>query len=323
MSGARSSTATGTTATAEPAGYVGRFAPTPSGDLHLGSLYTAAASYLDARSAGGRWLLRLEDVDRPRELPGAADRILRALAAFGFEWDGPVVRQSERAPLYAAALDELRAAGALFACSCSRRERADAERYPGTCRDGPQRPGPTALRLRVDPGFVEFDDRVQGRFRQDVAAQVGDFTVQRRDGIIAYALAVVVDDAEQGVTHVVRGADLLDSTPPQILLQRRLSLATPSYAHVPLIVAADGSKLAKTRGSEPLEWRAEDPCACARILAATCRRLGLSPPPDLQGEKIFEIWRWAIAAWSLKTVPRRLFFPWDPASQSPPPPLIT
>ncbi len=309
MSGAKNSTATGTTATAEPEGVVGRFAPTPSGELHLGSLYAAVASYLAARSRGGRWLLRIEDLDRPRELPGAADSIVRTLSALGFEWDGPVVRQSRRMALYREALAQLRSAAAVFECSCSRRELADEERYPGTCRNGPTRPGATCNRLRVDAGRIEFTDAIQGRFRQDVAAQVGDFTLQRRDGIIAYVLAVVVDDAEQGVTQVVRGADLLDSTPRQILLQRRLSLRTPRYAHVPLIVEPDGCKLAKSRASQAIGRALGTPHAAAELLCSTCRMLGMVPPPGLCGEKISAIWSWAIGAWSEKSVPCRLFFP--------------
>jgi len=308
VSGAKNSTATGTTATAET-GVVGRFAPTPSGELHLGSLYTAVASYLAARSRGGRWLLRIEDLDRMRERPGAADGIVRTLSALGFEWDGPVVRQSTRTALYREALDRLRAAAALFECSCSRRELADEDRYPGTCRRGPTRPGATCNRLRVDAGRIEFTDEIQGRFRQDVAAQVGDFTLQRRDGIIAYALAVVVDDAEQGVTQVVRGADLLDNTPRQILLQRRLALPTPRYAHVPLLVEPDGSKLAKSRASRAVERALGTPHAAAELLCRTCRMLGMAPPPGLDREKISAIWSWAISAWSEKTVPCRLFFP--------------
>jgi len=288
---------------------VGRFAPTPSGELHLGSLYTAVASYLAARSAGGRWLLRIEDLDRPREVPGAADGILRTLHAFGFAWDGPVVRQSARTELYAAALATLSSAHAVFQCSCSRRDLADEARYPGTCRRGPTRPGATCTRLRVDAGRIEFTDAIQGRFRQNVAAAAGDFTLQRRDGIVAYALAVVVDDAEQGITQVVRGADLLDSTPRQILLQRRLSLATPRYAHVPLIVEADGSKLAKSRASGAISRALEDPRAVAALLLRACRMLGMAPAPELDGEKISEIWRWARNAWSEKHVPRSLFFP--------------
>src|SRR5579862_4254783 len=242
---AKSSTATATTDTADP--YVGRFAPSPTGDLHLGSLYTAAASFLDARAHAGRWLVRMEDVDRPREVPGAAARILATLEAFGFEWDGEVVRQSERDCDYAAALEALAARGLTFACSCSRSMLADEERYPGHCRERLHAPGmATAIRLRVEPRVVEFTDRIQGTFRQDVAAAVGDAVLRRRDRLFSYLLAVVVDDAAQGVTHVVRGADLLDNTPRQIYLQGALGLPTPRYAHVPALVEADGSKLAKS-----------------------------------------------------------------------------
>ncbi|MDP8984608.1 MAG: tRNA glutamyl-Q(34) synthetase GluQRS, partial [Pseudomonadota bacterium] len=227
--------------------YVGRFAPSPSGELHLGSLYTAAASYLDARAAGGRWLVRIEDLDIPRVIPGCADGILRTLGAFGFEWDGEVVRQSERLERYAAALGSLRARGLTFECSCSRSELAEEDRYRGHCRERPLAADrPTATRLRVDEGVVLFTDRIQGRFRQDVAAAVGDIVLRRRDRLFAYVLAVVVDDAAQGITHVVRGADLLDNTPRQMYLQRLLALEHPSYAHVPVLTEPDGKKLAKS-----------------------------------------------------------------------------
>jgi glutamyl-Q tRNA(Asp) synthetase len=284
---------------------VGRFAPSPSGDLHLGSLYTAVASYLDARSQGGRWLLRIEDLDRPREVPGAAANIVSTLEAFGFEWDGAIVRQAECAARYASALDALRARGLTFECSCSRLQRAEEDRYPGTCRSGPRVPGAaTATRLCIDPGYVQFRDRIQGSYRQDVAAAVGDVILKRRDQLFAYLLAVVVDDAAQGVTHVVRGADLLDNTPRQICLQRLLGLRTPIYAHLPVLVEADGSKLAKSARSVPLERRVALP-----QLLSVFDLLGLEPPASLATETIGAAWTWAIARWDMNRVGRRLTQP--------------
>jgi glutamyl-Q tRNA(Asp) synthetase len=263
------------------------------------------ASYLDARSQGGRWLLRIEDLDRPREVPGAAANIMSTLEAFGFEWDGAVVRQAQRTAHYAAALGALRARGLTFECSCSRLQLAEEDRYPGTCRQGPQLPGvATATRLRVDPGYVQFHDRIQGSYRQDVAAAVGDVILKRRDQLFAYLLAVVVDDAAQGVTDVVRGADLLDNTPRQIYLQRLLGLGTPRYAHLPVLVEADGSKLAKSARSVPLQPRAALP-----QLLSVFELLGLDPPASLATETIGAAWTWAIERWAVNRVGRRLTQP--------------
>jgi glutamyl-Q tRNA(Asp) synthetase len=242
-------------------GYRGRFAPSPTGDLHAGSLAAALASWLDARACGGAWLLRIEDLDPPREVAGASGRILAALAAFGMESDEPVVCQSRRGELYRQALERLDAAGLLYGCSCSRRTIAAAQRrlglaadiYPGTCRLGAARPGPQALRVRVPDEAIGFDDRARGRFEQNLARDVGDFVVRRADGPWAYQLAVVVDDAEQGITDVVRGADLLENTPRQIWLQRALSLPTPRYLHVPVVTNALGEKLSKQTGARALD----------------------------------------------------------------------
>jgi glutamyl-Q tRNA(Asp) synthetase len=291
---------------------VGRFAPSPSGELHLGSLYTAAASYLDARAAGGRWLVRIEDLDVPRVVPGSAAGILRTLRRFGFEWDDEVAHQSDRTERYAAALETLRVRGLTFECSCSRSELADEDRYPGHCREfiagrRDSLPGrPTATRLRVDPGFIQFTDRIQGRFRQDVAAAVGDMVLRRRDQLFAYVLAVVLDDAAQGVTHVVRGADLLDNTPRQMYLQRLLELGHPTYAHVPLLTEPDGKKLAKSSRSVHLESGSALP-----QLITVFELLNLSPPPELSAAPIAEAWAWAIARWNMDRVPKRLSHPLD------------
>ena len=241
----------------------------------------------------------MEDVDRPREVPGAAARILATLEAFGFEWDGEVLRQSERDSDYAAALEALAARGLTFACSCSRSMLADEERYPGHCRERLHAPGmATAIRLRVEPRVVEFTDRIQGTFRQDVAAAVGDAILRRRDRLFSYLLAVVVDDAAQGVTHVVRGADLLDNTPRQIYLQRALGLPTPRYAHVPALVEADGSKLAKSARSVRL-----DPEQAMAQLIHIFRLLGLRPPSAIADGGIRAAWAWASAGWDTNRVP--------------------
>jgi glutamyl-Q tRNA(Asp) synthetase len=241
--------------------YVGRFAPSPTGPLHFGSLVAALASYMEARAARGKWLLRMEDLDHPREQPGAADAILRALERLGFEWDGPVLRQSTRLERYRAVLEDLRRRGFAYPCGCSRKELEDsalaidgARVYPGTCRPG-LAPGKSAraLRLRTHAAPIGFYDRVQGEIVQRVEREVGDFVLQRADGVYAYQLAVVVDDLDQGVSDVVRGADLLDSTARQILLQRILGASQPRYAHVPVAVNAAGEKLSKQTGAAPLD----------------------------------------------------------------------
>jgi glutamyl-Q tRNA(Asp) synthetase len=269
--------------------------------LHLGSLYTAAASFLDARAQGGRWLVRMEDVDRPRVVAGAADRILATLEAFGFEWHGEVLRQSDRGPAYAAALEDLHRRGLTVACSCSRLDLASEPRYPGHCRSGARQPdAELAIRLRVDPGHVQFTDGIQGAFRQDVSLASGDLILRRRDGWFAYLLAVVVDDAYQGVTKIVRGADLLDHTAAQIYLQGQLGLPSPAYAHVPALVEPDGSKLAKSARSVPL-----NPDAALRQLLYVFELLGLAPPASLAGARLASAWSWAVERWDPRRLARR------------------
>jgi len=278
--------------------YVGRFAPSPTGPLHFGSLVAALASWLDCRSAGGRWLLRMEDLDQPRVMPGAADAILRQLEACGLAWDGPVVYQSARRELYEQALREL--AGHTYRCACTRKELEDSALaidgsrvYPGTCRAGlPADRAPRAVRVRTDAGPVRFADRVQGPIEQSVEREVGDFVLLRADGVIAYQLAVVVDDAAQAVTDVVRGADLLDSTARQIHLQRLLGAATPRYLHVPVATNAAGEKLSK-------QTRAAD--AGPRDLAAALEFLGQPAPGGLAGSALLE---WAVRHWDPLRVPR-------------------
>jgi glutamyl-Q tRNA(Asp) synthetase len=243
------------------AAYRGRFAPSPTGPLHAGSLAAALASWLDARAHGGAWIVRIEDVDPPREVPGASREIVRTLARFGLESDEPVVFQSRRGALYEDAFARLRAAGLVYACSCSRKDVEAASQaarvkpgvYPGICRERPaQERARAAWRVRVPDATVAFDDRAYGRYAQRLARDVGDFVVRRADGPWAYQLAVVVDDAAQGITDVVRGADLLDNTPRQIFLQHALGLPTPRYLHVPVVTNAGGEKLSKQTGARAL-----------------------------------------------------------------------
>jgi glutamyl-Q tRNA(Asp) synthetase len=317
--------------------YRGRFAPSPTGPLHFGSLVAAVGSYLEAKSRGGAWLVRMEDLDPPRAQAGAADRILRALEACGMAWDGDIMCQSRRSEAYRAALARLAAKGLVYPCACSRREIADsllafapargahdapparasgigvageagpdgALIYPGTCRNG-LAPGRTAraTRIRVGHEPIEFEDAVQGTISQDLAAETGDFVLLRADGLYAYQLAVVVDDAEQGITDVVRGADLLDSTPRQILLQRLLGLPTPRYLHLPAAVNAAGEKLSKQTGAAPVDERSPVP-----LLAQVMDFLGQAPPAQLRSATLTEFWRWALAHWDAKRIPRRRSLP--------------
>lgn len=248
----------------EPTPYRGRFAPSPTGPLHLGSLLAAWGSWLMARSAGGQWLIRIEDVDRLREVAGAADLQLWTLAKFGLESDGTVVRQSQRNAVYQAAMDQLIATRAAFECHCSRQALASDTGIHRRCVAGRPRNEPS-FRFRVpQPSVVTFDDRIEGTCTQDVATVAGDFVLRRADGFWAYQLAVVVDDAAQGVTDVVRGADLLVSTPRQILLQRALGLPTPRYAHLPLLLDPDGRKLSKSLACAPVD--AADPLPALRLV---------------------------------------------------------
>jgi glutamyl-Q tRNA(Asp) synthetase len=276
---------------------IGRFAPSPTGPLHLGSLLAAVASYLDARHRGGRWLLRMDDLDPPREQPGAARLILDSLQAHDLAWDGEVLWQGTRAEAYDTALRQLRGEGLLFRCDCSRAQLGPGGACDGQCRERQaQVREPYAWRVRVPtPCPVEFDDRIQGTVRCRLDREAGDFIVRRKDGLYAYQLAVVVDDAYQGITDVVRGADLLDSTPRQIHLQRLLGLATPRYAHIPVLTGDDGQKLSKQTGAAPLEDH-----NAAENLRLTLDLLGQPPPPralrvpaDILA---FAVEHWSVAA---------------------------
>ncbi len=282
--------------------YRGRFAPSPTGPLHAGSLVAALASWLDARAQRGAWLVRIEDVDTPRCVPGAEAEILRQLASCGLRADEPPWRQSDRGDAYAAALQTLLAQGQAYACGCTRKDidafwlargvahEAEAERiYPGTCRDGLNGKLPRAMRFRTG-GRVLWHDRRLGPQHQDVAAEVGDFVLQRADGLWAYQLAVVVDDAAQGITDVVRGEDLSDNTARQLLLQRALGVPTPRYLHTPLVLAADGRKLSKQNGAMTLDLA--DPLAALRAAGAV---LGL---PELLAITAADWRAQAVQAWA-------------------------
>lgn len=295
-----------------PPVYRGRFAPSPTGPLHFGSLIAAVGSFLEARAQGGEWHLRMEDVDAPRCSQAAADAILRALEAFGFAWDGEVVWQSRRTEAYRAAFDQLQAAGRIFPCACTRKELADsmvthdgATLYPGTCRAGLP-PGKTARswRVRVDAASVAFDDAIQGHITSGLAQEAGDFIVLRADGLFAYQLAVVVDDATTGMTHVVRGADLLASTPRQIFLQQCLGLPMPAYAHLPVAVNAAGEKLSKQTLAAPLDITRPVPA-----LFAALKFLGQEPPAELAQADCETVWYWAKTHWQLQRVPQQLALP--------------
>lgn len=283
--------------------YCGRFAPSPSGPLHLGSLFTALASFLDARSHGGEWLVRIDDIDPYRAQPGAADRILSSLESLGLTWDRSVVYQSHRLERYRAGLDALKDQGLIYACDCSRRELAGERTespsgvYPGFCRHKQLalQAEHQALRLIAGKAVIQFEDRIQGLVMQALEREVGDFVVFRRDGAFAYHLATVIDDAEQGVTDVVRGQDLLDSTPRQIYLQQRLNLLTPKYAHVPILLNAEGQKLSKRTLAAEAETRYP-----GRLLGFLLDLLQHPLPLDMEAADTVDILDWAVGHWQIE-----------------------
>ena len=287
--------------------YRGRFAPSPTGPLHLGSLLTAVASFVHARHAGGEWLVRMEDLDRPRCRQAHADDILSPLERFGLWWDGDVLYQSRRDDAYSTALAAIEDLGLIYACTCRRRDLAvaaadaqDGPPYPGTCREASRsRSGHHALRVQTDEARVAFADEAQGYITQSIARDVGDFVLRRADGLYAYQLAVVVDDAFQAITHVVRGSDLLSSTPRQIYLQRLLGLPTPGYLHVPLLVDDRGEKISKQNHAEAIgDGRV------GHTLATCLRLLGQSPPADLAAETGENVLDWAVEHWNAQRIPR-------------------
>jgi glutamyl-Q tRNA(Asp) synthetase len=290
----------------------GRFAPSPTGPLHFGSLVAAVGSYLCAKHSAGTWHLRIDDLDRARVVPGAADDILRTLEGFGFEWTGEVCYQSTRTEAYAAAAARLKDGNHLYECSCSRRElqalsqntdsaslpEGDELLYPGLCRSGPLVQGrDTAARFRVQSGSVHFEDIIQGQVAVDVAREAGDFVIRRRDGLFAYQLACAVDDHAQGFTHVIRGADLIGSTARQLLLQRALSFTPPAYGHLPLALDAAGRKLAKSSAA-PAVRLTDAPL----LLWKALEFLQQAPPPQLTHTDLEEIWDWAFRHWSIAPI---------------------
>lgn len=286
--------------------YIGRFAPSPTGPLHFGSLIAAVASYCEAKTQHGKWLLRMEDLDKPREVKGAAQTILQQLEAFGFEWDNAVLYQSQRTGYYADALEILNRAHLTYPCTCTRKEIADSSSsqgidgliYPGTClKHAIKMNVPAAWRLKTTSQTISFNDMIQGKINQNLQQDIGDFIVKRADGFFAYQLAVVVDDAAQGITHIVRGADLLDSTPRQIYLQQLLNYPTPYYAHVPVACNDAGEKLSKQTLASPLDT-SRAPVNLIRAL----NFLGQAVPSDLAHEDKNTIWNWALKNWQLSKV---------------------
>lgn len=277
--------------------YIGRFAPSPTGPLHFGSLVAAVGSYCDARAAAGKWLLRIEDIDPPREVPGATTHILQQLDAYGLEWDGDVLYQHTRLAAYQVALEQLQQQNHVFWCSCSRKDLGALQHYPGTCRRQTHPVPNAAVRVRSPEGCIQFHDRVHGLQQEDVAAVIGDFIIQRRDKLFAYQLAVVVDDAFQGITHIVRGADLLDNTARQIALQQLLHAPAPHYLHIPLVTNASGQKLSKQNLAPALPLPAQ-PTLIVDALAF----LGQQPPPDLKHATAGEILAWGVQHWRPDTI---------------------
>jgi glutamyl-Q tRNA(Asp) synthetase len=285
---------------------IGRFAPSPTGPLHFGSLVAAVASYCDAKSRGGQWLLRIEDVDQTRLVAGASEAIIHTLQHYGFVWDGEIVYQSQRSEYYQTALQQLRQRGLAYPCTCSRKEITDSSTllgiegaiYPGTCLQHPTKPGAAAAwRIQTDAQTISFQDLIQGHQQHHMASDIGDFVVKRADGLFSYQLAVVIDDALQGVTHIVRGADLLNSTTRQIYLQQLLGYPTPVYAHIPLVCNADGQKLSKQTLATALP---EDNLVDTLVAALTFLQQPL--PENAQSLSLANLWQWAITHWQLPKI---------------------
>ena len=291
--------------------YIGRFAPSPTGPLHFGSLIAAVASYAEARAQQGQWLVRMEDLDKPREIKGAASHILNTLSAFGFEWDGEIIYQSQRAAYYETAFDELRKIGIVYPCSCSRKEIADSASmgiegaiYPKTClKHAIKHNVPYAWRVKTNDEVISFNDAIQtndnhAALSQNLANDIGDFVLKRADGLFAYQLAVVVDDAAQDITHIMRGADLLSSTPRQIYLQRLLNFKLPHYAHVPIAVNNAGEKLSKQTLAEAITKK-----NASALLVKTLKFLGQNASAELATYTVPEVWEWTFKYWDLNKIP--------------------
>lgn len=286
--------------------YRGRFAPSPTGPLHIGSLIAAVGSYLQAKTQSGFWFLRIEDLDPPREAPGASDSIITTLADFGFEWDGEILFQSRRHALYESVIDQLQTQDRVYYCSCSRKQINEIAKpglngpiYPQSCYGKKQKKG--ALRFHTDKQTIVFKDSVQGMIKQNIATESGDFVIKRSDGLYNYQLAVVIDDFEQQITEVVRGSDLLSLTPSQIYLQQALNYTTPDYIHMPVITNTKGQKLSKQTNAP-----AVTPIAASESLWFCLNFLGQQPPDELKKVSKEELWRWAMANWSLEKIPKTL-----------------
>lgn len=297
--------------------YRGRFAPSPTGPLHFGSLIAAVGSYLQAKSQHGIWLVRIEDLDPPREIPGATYSILNSLETYGFQWDEDVFYQSTRSSLYANTIDQLTSAKHTYPCTCSRKNIQEALQrghqdqltrkesqsdliYPRTCRSTPTTSNkPRAIRIKTDNQLISFEDGIQGDYGQRLESEIGDFIIRRSDGLYAYQLAVVVDDADQHITEIVRGSDLLDNTPRQLFLQQLLNLATPDYMHLPIAVNQQGEKLSKQTFAEPLDLT--NPVA---TLWQALDFLGQQPPDELREADLSSFWIWSIKHWDAKKISR-------------------
>jgi len=294
--------------------YRGRFAPSPTGPLHFGSLLAAISSYAQARQQHGRWLVRIEDVDLPRCDSTSTKLILNALEAYGMHWDEDIIYQSQRDDAYQAALDLLNTQGNTFGCACTRKDlhkdtssNNHASIYPGTCRNGlPDGKQARSIRMRTNNEIIGFTDKVQNQYSQNLSSDVGDFIIKRADGLFAYQLAVVVDDALQGITEVVRGSDMLDSTPRQIFLQHQLHYTVPNYMHIPLATNSDGQKLSKQTMAPAIN--VDDP---RPTLIRALHFLQQSAPIQLRDANIDSIWEWVIQHWSVKDIPNALSLPYN------------
>lgn len=282
--------------------YVGRFAPSPTGPLHLGSLLAALASYLDAKSHQGQWLVRIEGLDPPREVAGASKQILTALETYGLCWDGEVIYQSQRAKIYENAIEQLIEQGTAYRCDCSRLQvqHRGSDHYDDHCRNRQAEvTSLAAIRIKTDDRLIEYDDLFQGRQQSRLHQQSGDFVIRRKDGLFAYQLAVVVDDFEQGITHIVRGSDLLDSTPRQLYLQQLLALSAPCYGHIPVVVNAEGQKLSKQTYAPALNLETVESTLCLALSF-----LGLHPDSHIQQSNSNDILLWATQNWQRTLIPQ-------------------
>ncbi|MBU2709450.1 tRNA glutamyl-Q(34) synthetase GluQRS [Zooshikella harenae] len=286
--------------------YRGRFAPSPTGPLHFGSLVSALASYLDAKANQGEWLVRIEDIDPPREQAGATECILKALECYGLHWDHSIIYQSSRQTIYQEHIDQLCTQQQAYPCTCSRKElSAYNGQYPGTCRSQRKTPTtPFAIRLKTHPTAIEFVDGIQGKQSFNLEEAGGDFIIKRKDGLFAYQLAVVVDDFLQEITHIIRGSDLLDSTPRQYYLQSVLAFSHPNYAHIPAIIANDGKKLSKQNLADPLPLKQPQP-----LLLRALHALNQHPLPELSDATVSEILQWATTHWNASAIPQTLTIP--------------